>query len=295
LQEEQMTIDLSALPGPLVSAEWLHECLGEPGIRVVDMRGLVLPPTDPKPWYFGKREAYLAGHIPGAVYLDWTVDIVDPDDSVPVQVAPPARFKAVMEQVGIGDDTLVVAYDDAFSMFAGRLWWALRYYGHEAVRVLDGGWKRWQALGYPSEAGELTVESGATFTPRPNRALRRTVEQVEAGLGSCTLIDARKQAEFVGEESRAARGGHIPGASNLFYQRLVGGPDQTFSPPEAIAALFREAGIDPSSGEIVSYCNGGVSATPVLLGLAVLGNSEAALYDGSWNEWGERADLPLER
>jgi thiosulfate/3-mercaptopyruvate sulfurtransferase len=289
-----MTIDFSPIPGPLVSAEWLRANLGRPGLRIVDMRGIVLPPTDPKPWYFGNHEAFLAGHIPGAVYLDWTRDIIDPDDTVPVQVAPPQRFKTIMEQAGVGDDTLVVAYDDAFSMFAGRLWWALRYYGHEAVRVLDGGWKRWQALGYPSEAGETTAEP-ASFTPRPNSKLRRTVEQLEAGLGSCTLIDARKEAEYVGQESRASRGGHIPGASNLFYQRLVGGPDQTFSPPEEIAALFREAGIDPQSGELVSYCNGGVSATPILLGLALLGNHEAALYDGSWNEWGNREDLPLEQ
>lgn len=292
-----MAIDPSTLPSPLVSAEWLAANLADPQLRIVDIRGIVLPPTEPKPWYFGNQQAYLEAHIPGAVFLDWTRDVVDLDDPVPVQVAPPARYKATMEQVGIGDDTLVVVYDDHFSMFAGRFWWTLRYYGHDAVRVLDGGWKRWQALGLPTESGAAPSPPAATFTPRPRPELRRTVEQIQAGLGgSCKLIDARKQEEYVGEQSRASRGGHIPGANNLFYQRLASGPDETFLPREQIAALFDEAGIDVTgSGDLVSYCNGGVSATPILLGLALLGRDDAALYDGSWNEWGNREDLPLER
>ncbi|NTV64130.1 MAG: sulfurtransferase, partial [Oscillochloris sp.] len=151
--------------GPLVSSDWLAEHLGDPQVRIVDMRGKVLPPTDPKPHYFARPEDYAAGHIPGAVYVDWTRDIVDLDDPVPAQVAPPAQIAALCSRLGIGDGTIVVAYDDWYAMFAGRLLWVLRYYGHERVRVLDGGLLKWQAEGRPLSGAQPAV-APAVFTPR---------------------------------------------------------------------------------------------------------------------------------
>ncbi|MCU0491669.1 MAG: sulfurtransferase [Chloroflexaceae bacterium] len=284
--------------GPLVSTEWLAEHLEHPNVRVVDMRGLVLPPTEPKPHYFARHADYAAGHIPGAVYIDWTQDIVDLDDPVLVQVAPPEEIARVLGGLGIGDDTLVVAYDDAFSMFAGRLMWVLRYYGHESVRLLNGGMVKWQAEGRPLSQ-DVPSYPPATFTPRPQPQLRRTADDILASLGDAgtLLLDARSPKEFRGEESRAARGGHIPGALNVFFRDLVVGPDQTYANPEELRAALAATGLDLNNldeREVVAYCNGGVSATPVALALEIATGKRAAIYDGSWNEWGNDASKPLE-
>src|SRR6516165_6508035 len=141
----------------VVSTDWLAEHLDDEGVRVVDVRGYVttqaISPGVEHAEYRGARDEYLASHIPGAVYINWTADIIDPDDPVPVQVAGPARFAAAMGERGIGDATHVVAVDHAGGQFATRLWWALSYYGHDAVSVLDGGWKAWVREGRPATAG----------------------------------------------------------------------------------------------------------------------------------------------
>ena len=284
--------------GPLVSSEWLAANLAHPQLRIVDMRGRVLPPTAPKPHYHARHADYATAHLPGAVYLDWTQDIVDLDDPVMVQVAPPEQIARVLGERGIGDDSTVVIYDDWFSMFAGRLLWVLRYYGFERARILNGGMLRWQAEGRPLTA-EPPAYPPAVFTPRVQPRLRKTADQVLAALGSDTLlIDARSAKEYSGEESRAERGGHIPGAVNLFYQSLVDGVDQTYASPEELRARFAAAGVDMDSldeREVVAYCNGGVSATPTALALEIASGRRVAIYDGSWNEWGNDDSKPLER
>ncbi len=228
--------------------------------------------------------------------MDWTRDIVDLSDPVPVQVAPPAQYAEFMGRIGIGDDTCVVAYDTTLPFFAARLLWTLRYYGHAAVRVLDGGIKKWQAEGRPLEA-MIPQYAQAQFTPRPQPALRRTVEEVLAALdGPGMLIDGRSVEEFHGKQSRAARGGHIPGAYNVPYRDLVTGPHDTFASPEQLREHFRNAGVDieeAQTQDVVVYCNGGVSAMVTAIGMEVAGGPPPALYDGSWNEWGNRDDLPI--
>lgn len=286
----------------LVSTEWLAAHLGEPGVRVVDVRGQVLPPGN-KPRYRAKREDYDESHIPGAVFVDWTRDIVDEADPVPVQVAAPGPFAAKMAELGIGDATLVVAYDDYDHIFAGRLAWALRYYGHDAVRILDGGWSRWRAEGRPVVASPPTpatvpgVASGTVFTTRARSALRRTAAEVEAVLGRAdvVLIDARPPDQYAGALTAAGRAGHIPGAVNVPYPRLVDAGTGRFLPSSELARVFREAGVDVTAlpPEVIVYCNGGVSCTVPLNALRLLGRDEVAVYDGSWNEWGNVASLPI--
>jgi thiosulfate/3-mercaptopyruvate sulfurtransferase len=285
--------------GPLVSTEWLAAHLGDPRLRIVDMRGTVLPPTAPKPHYAARHADYAAGHIPGALYLDWTSDIVDLDDPVLVQVAPPAKLAQVLGGLGIGDDSFVVAYDDWFSMFAGRLLWVLRYYGFEQVRILNGGLVKWQAEGRPLSSARPDYPP-VTFTPCAQPALRKSADQILAALGSSdmVLIDARNEVEFRGEESRAVRGGHIPGARNVFYQSLLSAADHTYATPEELRARFAAAGVpleELEQRDVVAYCNGGVSATPAALALEIATGKRVSLYDGSWNEWGNDERKPLER
>ncbi len=280
-----------------VSTEWLAAHLGDPGVRVVDVRGKVLPPGS-KPRYLAKRVDYDASRIPRAVFVDWTRDIVDDGDPVPMQVAQPGPFAAKMAELGIGDETLVVAYDDYDHIFAGRLAWALRYYGHDAVLILDGGWSRWSAEGRPSEKGTPPpAPPPQVFTARPRPALRRTAREVERVLGGADviLIDARPPEQYAGEVTAAARAGHIPGALNVPYARLVDGGTGRFLPAAELARVFREGGVDVAAlpREIIVYCNGGVSCTVPLNALRMLGRDDVAVYDGSWNEWGADASLPI--
>src|SRR5689334_24021414 len=157
---------------PLVSTEWLHEHLNDPTLRIVDIRGHVLPANQPLPHYFNHKSDYDKSHIPGAVFVDWVHEITDPDDPRHAKIAKPDRYVAVMQRLGIGPATLVVAYDDASGMFAARLWWSLNYYGHENVVVLDGGWNKWLAEGRPTTA-ELPSITPSQFVAHPNTDIFR--------------------------------------------------------------------------------------------------------------------------
>jgi thiosulfate/3-mercaptopyruvate sulfurtransferase len=278
-----------------VSTEWLAAHLGEPGVRIVDIRGKVLPPGS-KPRYQAKRADFDAGHVPGAVFVDWTRDIVDATDPVPMQVAGPGPFAAKMAELGIGDETLVVAYDDYDHIFAGRLAWALRYYGHDEVRILDGGWSRWVAEGRPTATATQAASPSTVFTARPRPPLRRTAHEVEQALGRADVIfiDARPPEQYAGVVTAAARAGHIPGAVNVPYATLVDASGR-FLPAGELARAFSDAGVDVAAlpREVIVYCNGGVSCTVPLSALRILGRDDVAVYDGSWNEWGADASLPI--
>lgn len=279
---------------PLVSTEWLAQNIDDDKLRIVDIRGRVKPASEPPPHYFSHREGYEASHIPNSVFIDWTVDIVQPD-SPSYDIALPQNFARLMGELGIDESTTVVAYDDYQGMFAARLWWALRYYGHTSVYVLDGGWQKWVAESHPISA-ELPDIASTQFVPESNTLIRATADEIASSLqnGNVQLIDVRSPSEFIGDSSRARRMGHIPGAVNLPRRTMVA-EDGTMLPLSVLLDRFASAGVKLSAPETVIYCNSGVSASFAMIALAIAGYESLSVYDGSWKDWGNDDTRPLEK
>jgi thiosulfate/3-mercaptopyruvate sulfurtransferase len=281
--------ELSAPAGPLVEADWLQENLDDPRVRILDVRGR--HPSSALP--HAKHAAYAAGHIPGAVFVDWEHDFVDADDPVPVQIAAADAFAARAGELGVSDQDLIVTYDDYYGIFAARVAWAFRYYGAES-RVLDGGWSTWKDQGRPTSTDRVEPER-RPFVPRPRSQLRRALADVrEARDRGAELVDARPRHLFLGEEG-VANTGHIPGSRCLPYQELVDGATGLWAAPEAVKRLVRDAGIDPDRPprELIATCGSGVSATVALFSLERIGIHADGVYDGSFNEW-SAACAPVE-
>lgn len=279
-------------PYPLVSTDWLEAHLGDEALRIVDIRGHVLPASQPPPHYYNHYDDYLKSHIPGAVFIDWVHEITDPADPRHAQIAPTARYEAVMRRCGIGSDTWVVAYDDSRGMFAARLWWSLHYYGHSRTVVLDGGWERWTAEGRPTTDAIPSLAPG-TFVAKPQNGLRKTAEDVESALGRQLLLDMRSADEYNGKASRAHRAGHIPTAISLPRGELTDAEGKML-PADTLREKFAALGYRDEAEPVVFYCNAGVSASFGLLAFRSAGYNGGAVYDGSWKDWGNDESKPIE-
>lgn len=267
---------------PLISAQALADRLGDPAIRIADVR-----------WYLGEsdrgRREFETGHIPGAVFVDLDAHLSAP--SGPGRHPLPDRdtFAATLGGLGFGDDHHIVAYDDSGGSVAARLWWMLRWIGHEACSVLDGGLTAWRAAGY-------TVESGTRSHPRADLSVRasltRTIdrEALAGSLDEFTIVDARAAERFRGDvEPVDAKAGHIPTARNIPYAENLAG-DGRFLPPPLLAARYRA---EIGGGDTVVYCGSGVNACHAALAMHVAGRDEPILYPGSWSDWSS-TDLPIE-
>jgi thiosulfate/3-mercaptopyruvate sulfurtransferase len=278
----------------LVETEWLAACLNDPAIRIVDIRGVIKPASAPKPWYIASHDAYAKGHIPGAVFVDWVQDIVQPDAPVRMTVASPDRMAALMGRLGIGDQHTVIIYDDDGGHTASRLWWVLNYYGHHAAALLNGGYMKWAAEGRPMTA-DVPNHSPASFTPRPQPAWRALMDEVRKVMDDrgTVLVDCRGPALFKGEETRGQKPGRIPGSVNLPIGKFVEGPHNTFKSPEELRKTFEAAGATPDR-RVITYCNAGVSASVGLFALHLAGHPNATNYAGSWYDWERDPTNPIQ-
>ncbi len=260
------------MDSPLLSTEWLADRLDDPAVRIIDCRWYLRPFDDRN----GDDE-YRSGHLPGAVHLRWDTDLADPDRAGSM-LAGPERFAGAVGRAGVGDDTLVVTYDDHHVPVAARVWWALRVYGHDRVAVLDGGITRWLAEGRPIVSGPEQV-APAVFTPRFRPELYATKEQVRAAVDNPLaprLVDARMDGAW------DAASGHIPGATRLPGIGFLADGESWMS-PDAAAGRIAAAGLGDSA--VIAYCGGGVAATGAALGFRLAGLGDVAVYDGSWSEW----------
>lgn len=274
----------------LVSTDWLAAHLGAPDLRILDA-SWHMPDAGRDP-----RAEFEAGHIPGARFFD--IDAISDDQSNLPHMAPPVeKFVSRMRALGVGDGHRVVVYDSLGLFSAARVWWMFRLFGKEDVAVLDGGLPKWRAEGRPIEEGAPTLRD-RHFTARRNASLVRDVTQVAASakLGDAQIVDARSPARFRGDEPEprpGLRSGHIPGSVNVHYATLLN-PDGTMKDAEALRAVFGAAGVDVAK-PVIATCGSGITAAIPLLALARLGATRAALYDGSWTEWGAYPDLRVER
>ncbi len=278
----------------LVETEWLAHHLNDPAIRVVDIRGIIKPASAPKPWYAASHADYAKDHIPGAVFVDWVEDIVQPDAPVPMTVASPERFAALMRRLGIGDQHTVIIYDDDGGHTASRLWWVLNYYGHHAAALLNGGYSKWVAEGRPVTA-EAPKHPPASLTPQPQPAWRAMMDELRKAIDdrSTVLVDCRGPALFKGEETRGQKPGRIPGSVNLPIGRFVEGPHKTFKSLEELRQTFEAVGATPNK-RVITYCNAGVSASVGLFALHLAGQTNATNYAGSWYDWERDPTNPTE-
>ena len=275
-----------ARPELFISTDEVAKRMREPNVRVVDCRFS---------FEGDAKAAYLAGHIPGAVHCDWSRDLSaePPPSGHPRYVLlGPKEFAAAMARLGIGNDTFVIGYDAEGGHHAARLWVALRRYGHDRMAVMEGGIQKWEREKRPLEPGEVTAKP-ATFVPHPRDGVLASKDEVLAAVrkGDPWLLDVRRDTEFTGEEKRAARGGHIPGAVNVLWKDALR-DDWMLKDADELEEMYANAGFGPETSA-VTYCQAGVRAAFTHLVLTALGHDDVRTYDGSWEEWGNDAALPI--
>lgn len=274
-----------SLPGPLVSVDWLAANIAHPSLRVADVRWALAGPPG--------RERYEGGHIPGAAFVDADRELSSPGEGPGRHPVPtPEKLAGVLGRAGIGDEYVVVAYDDAGGSIASRLWWLYRHYGHDgACAVLDGGIAAWTHAGHALTT-EPPAHRPATWTPgEPRDDVVGTDEVVGMSRGSALLLDARAGERYRGEtEPIDPRAGHVPGAHSAPWAANLDS-DGRFLPPEALRARY--AALGAGERPTIAYCGSSLSATHDLLALELAGIRGARLYEGSWSDWSSDPSRPV--
>jgi thiosulfate/3-mercaptopyruvate sulfurtransferase len=274
--------------GNLVTTEWLAQHVDDPSVAVADCRFDLSRPE-------AGREAYTRAHIPGAFYLDLDADLSGPRQAHGGRhpLPDPEAFARKLGSRGVDGTVTVVAYDDQQGgLAAARLWWILRYLGHERAKVLDGGWAAWCRAGYPTTS-EVRPRTPRTFIPRVRAGLAVGLEEVRRRLGRADvrLVDSRAPERYRGEvEPLDPAAGHIPGAVNLPW---TGNQDAQgmLRPASVLRERFSE--LREGAREVIVYCGSGVSACANLLAMEEAGITNAVLYPGSWSDWCSYPENPV--
>ncbi len=265
-----------ARPEMLVETTWLADHLDDQSIRIVDVR----------------RDGYDDGHIPGAVWLD--IAVTRDATNAPSFLPSPEAFARIMGELGISNETRVVFYDDRGGVYGARPWAVLNHFGHSNVSIVNGGWPKWVSERRPSTI-EVPNAQVVTFTPTPARAWIATAEDVRRAIDDplARILDTRTEAEIDGSDLRGImRGGYVPSATAIHWEDTLEGEHQMFKSSAALYELFLGRGIKPTDS-IVTYCEGGGRSAHELFVLSLLGYDDLRLYLGSWQDWGNRDDLPL--
>ena len=273
----------------LVEPASLEAALGDPHLRIVDAT-----------WYLpaqgrDARVEYAAGHLPGAIHLDLSRDLGDATATVRNMSAPPAVLAKTFAAAGVGTAHRAVVYDRLAGFSAGRVWWALRLAGHPDASLLDGGYERWIAEGR-AVTDEVPALAPAHFESDPQPALLAERERVLEVLrsGGARIIDAREPERFRGVGPEPTRHkGHIPGSASVPYTENLAGDPPRLRPLGELRELYRAAGVRFDE-PVITTCGSGVTASLTAFVLALLGHPHVAVYDGSWAEWGDADDTPVE-
>ena len=280
---------MTSTDDPLVSTDWLAARIDDPKVKIIDA-SYKMPGVLPLP-----EDDYLGGHIPGAVFFDVNT-IADPDDPRPHMYPSAGQFARDVAALGISSEDTVVAYDSGGWVAAPRAWWMFLSFGHRAVKVLDGGLKKWRREGRPTHSGKVAPKPGK-FQAKLDPAFVRGKQQLLGNLQTQAeqLVDARPRPRFEGtvaEPWPGRRSGHIPDSRNVPYAELFDASTGAMKPLDDLRKAFTGAGVDMAR-PIVTTCGSGVSALVLTLALYRLGVRGTALYDGSWAEWGLPDGPPL--
>lgn len=276
--ENEQQIDGYANPELLAEAEWLMENMNDESVKVVDMR------QDPEGEF-----------IPGAIYFGGVPALMDPDHPVESFLKGADDFANVMSENGLSQEDQVIIYDEGKSLRSARLFLALEYYGHDNVLILNGGLEAWKAAG-GDLAGEPADPETTEFTVTMNEAAICDMQTVLNAIDdeNTVIVDARPSDQYSGETVRAERGGHIPGAVNLYWEEMINDDGlPTFKPAEEIRAIYEAYGITPDK-RIITHCHSNMQASNAYFVLRLMGYTDISSYEGSWSEYGNTQDVPVE-
>jgi len=269
-----------ANPDVLIDSTWLQTHLTDPKIKIID-----LSPT---------KNLYDDNHVPSAFFIDRNTAIADPENPIRNMVAPKKQIEKLLAETGIERDDTIVVYDEGSTLYAGRLYWVLKYYGHKDIRILEGGKKLLETSKFELTDEESEYEAREYIIDEWNPEYRVTLDYVLNNLENSDIVflDVRSPEEYEGTDIRAARGGHIPGAVNVDWKETVNS-DGTIKNAEELRKLYESRGVTPDKN-IITYCSSGVRGAYSWFVLKeILGYPDVTLYAGSWEEWGNNFEVPV--